>query len=143
MNTNKENPNVGKDFQSLAMQLLTKYYDKEFYPEVEIYIGNPPKAHKFDLVSKDHSVVIECKCYVWTDGQNNPSAKMATMNEAVLYFKLLPDACKRVIVMKKSIHQKRNETLADYYFRRYNFVLEGITLLEIDADTEAVRVIKE
>lgn len=143
MNTNRENPSVGKQFQSLAAKLLAEYYNKEFIAEREISIGNPPKVHKFDLVSNDKSVVVECKCYSWTEGQNNPSAKMATLNEAVLYFKLMPDFWKKVIVMKKSVHPKRGETLAEYYLRTYNFVLEGITLFEIDIDTKTIRVIKE
>ena len=62
MNTNKENPVVGKNFQLLAAKLLTEYYNKEFTPEREINIGNPPKARKFDLVSNDKSIVVECKC---------------------------------------------------------------------------------
>jgi len=143
VNTNKENPGVGKNFQSLTSKLLAEYYGKEFIPEREINIGNPPKAHRFDIVSSDRSVVVECKCYSWTVGQNNPSAKMATLNEAVLYFKLMPDFWKKVIVMKKSIHPKRNETLAEYYLRTYNFVLDGITLIEIDVDTQIIKVIKE
>jgi len=143
MNTNSENPGVGRNFQSLTAKLLTKFYSKEFTPEKEINIGNPPKARKFDLVSNDQSIAVECKCYTWTVGQNSPSAKMATLNEAVLYFKLLPDAWTKVIVMKKAVHPKRNETLADYYFRRYGFVLEGITLIEIDEDASTIKIIKE
>ena len=143
MNTDKENLNVGKNFQSLTAKLLAEYYGKEFLFERAIDIGNPPKSHKFDLVSSDRSVAVECKCYSWTMGQNNPSAKMATLNEAVLYFKLMPDLWKKVIVMKKSIHLKRSETLAEYYLRIYNFMLDGITLIEIDVDTQAIKVIKK
>jgi len=143
MNTNSENPGVGRNFQSLTAKLLTEFYSKEFTSEKEINIGNPPKARKFDLVSNDRSIAVECKCYTWTVGQNSPSAKMATLNEAVLYFKLLPDAWTKVIVMKKAVHPKRNETLAEYYFRRYGFVLEGITLIEIDEDTSTIKIIKE
>jgi len=143
MNLNKENPVVGKLFQNMSAKLLTKYYNKEFMPEVAINIGNPPKSRNFDLVSKDNSVVVECKCYSWTQSNNNPSAKMATLNEAVLYFTLLDGAYEKVIVMKKSIHPTRNETLAEYYLRTYRFVLQGITLLEIDVDTQTINVIKE
>jgi hypothetical protein len=143
MNSNKENPSVGKKFQSLTAELLSKHFDKDFISEIAINIGNPLKAHKFDLVSKDNTVVVECKCYTWTEGQNNPSAKMATLNEAVLYFKLLPDSWKKVIAMKKSVHPRRSKTLADYYKRRYEFVLDGITIIEIDVDTQTVKIIKE
>ena len=127
----------------VTANLLSKYYDKEFIPEIALNIGNPPKAHKFDLVSKDKSVVVECKCYSWTAGKNSPSAKLSTLNEAVLYLKLLTGFCVKVIVMTKVVHPSRNETLAEYYMRRYNFVLEGITLIEVDVDNQVIRVIKE
>jgi hypothetical protein len=68
---------------------------------------------------------------------------MSTLNEAVLYFKLAPEFVKKIIVMKKATHKKRNETLAQYYLRTYNFVLEGITLIEIDTEVESVEIIKE
>jgi len=143
MNTNRENPSVGKNFQSLTAKILAEYYDIEFIPERAINIGNPPKPRKFDLVSNDRSIAVECKCYTWTVGHNNPSAKMATLNEAVLFFKLLSNCEKKVIVLKKAIHPKRSETLAEYYHRMYSFVLEGITLIEIDVDTKTIKVIKE
>jgi len=143
MNKNNENTGVGKSFQNISKELLAKHYHKEFIPEIAINIGNPPKLRKFDLVSEDMSIVVECKCYNWTQGNNNPSAKMSTLNEAVLYFKLLDDICEKVIVMKKSIHPNRDETLAEYYFRTYRFVLDGITLLEVDTDTQTINAIKE
>ncbi len=78
MHTNKENPSVGEHFKLLTQQLLTEFYGKEFTKEKAVNIGNPPKAHRFDLVSKDESLTVECKCYNWTKGANPPSAKMST-----------------------------------------------------------------
>jgi len=43
------------------------------------------KVHKFDLVSQNKKMVVECKKYYWTKGGNPPSAKFATLNEAVFY----------------------------------------------------------
>ena len=143
MNKNSENPSVGKNFQDLSAKLIKEHFGKKFNQEVALDIRNPSRAHKFDLVSEDNSIVAECKCYTWTEGKNNPSAKMATLNEAVLYFKLLPDTWKKVIVMKKSEHPKRGEMLADYYLRRYNFLLDGIMIIEIDEDAKKIKIVKE
>jgi len=142
MNTNKENPLVGKKFQDLAAELLARYYDIEFTHEETFDIGSPPKPHKFDLVSKDRSIVAECKCYTWTKGHNSPSAKIATLNEAVLYFKLLHHQCKKLLLINKSKNPKTGESLALYYLRRYIFVLEGITVIELDTESQTLKTIK-
>lgn len=41
------------------------------------------KQHAFDLGNSE--VLIECKYYDWTEGDNNPNAKISTLNEAMLY----------------------------------------------------------
>ena len=79
MNTNSENPEVGKAFQELTQELLTK-----------------PQTVK-----------------------------------------------KKIIAMVKSKHPTRGETLAEYYLRRYEFVLEGITLIEIDSDAKTINKLIE
>jgi len=142
MNTNKENPHVGKKFQALTAKLLERLYNVEFENEISIEIGTPSKPHKFDLVSVDMNIVAECKCYTWTKGNNSPSAKMSTLNEAVLYFKLLPHQCKKLIVIKKSKNPKTGESLGRYYLRRYSFVLEGITVIELDIDSQTLEILK-
>lgn len=70
-----------------------------FEMEKKLAIGNPPKGHKFDIVSEDAHIAIECKRYTWTEGGNVPSAKMGTMNEAVFYLSFLPDTYDKYIVM--------------------------------------------
>ena len=47
--------------------------------EKVVPVGNPPKEHRFDVVSADGDIIIECKCYTWTNGGNVPSAKMSTL----------------------------------------------------------------
>lgn len=143
MNTNNENPSVGRNFQDLTAELLSMHYSVSFIPEMAINIGNPPKAKRFDLVANDMSVAVECKCYAWTKEGNTPSAKMATLNEAILYFKVMQQVPRKVIAMSKAIHERKRETLAEYYLRTYNYLLEGITLIEIDTDTKSIRVLKD
>lgn len=139
MNKNCDNPRVGREFQDLVAKLLSKYYEIAFETEIPLLIGNPAKEHRFDCVSVDRSIAVECKCYTWTHTGNIPSAKAATLNQSVLYAILLPDDVKKVIVLKKARHPKRSETLAEYYYRTYKHLLTGIELLEIDIELYNVR----
>lgn len=43
----------------------------------------------------------ECKCYMWTDSGNVPSAKLMGLDEAVFYFGFLPSGTKKLLCMKK------------------------------------------
>jgi hypothetical protein len=143
MNTNSENPKVGRAFQKLVTNILSEYFGKEFHNEVSIPIGEPAKNHKFDCVSDSKNIVAECKCYTWTETGNIPSAKMGFINEAVFYLSYLPTDTKKIIVMKKATHLKRSETLAEYYFRINKHLLKEIMLLEIDVDTKKITIIKK
>ncbi|MBR3621310.1 MAG: hypothetical protein IKN56_07345, partial [Clostridia bacterium] len=69
--------------------------------EKKIAIGYYPeelKEHKFDLVSADGSIAVECKRYTWTETGNVPSAKMGFCNEAAFYLSFLPDNVDKYIV---------------------------------------------
>lgn len=141
MNTNSENPKVGKDFELLVKEWFEKEYDQSFELYKKIKIGNPPKEHCFDISNQKVSIVAECKCYTWTESGNVPSAKMACLNEAVFYLSFLPQKTIKYVVMPKSIHSKRTETLAEYYYRRYHHLLNDIQILEYDFVTLKVNII--
>ena len=85
-NKNTENPLIGKAFQKKVQKILVERYNMDFEWEPAIPIGTPPKNHRFDLSNKDRTIVVECKCYTWTDAGNIPSAKLTGLNEAVFYF---------------------------------------------------------
>lgn len=138
---NCDNPAKGKKFQELAREVLSEHFGIVFGIEVGMPIGEPQKNHNFDLASADRTCVGECKCQSWTETGNMPSAKMAFVNEAVLYLSLLPSQTKRFIVMRKDTHPRRSETLAEYYYRTYRHLLYGIQILELDMDAATVRVI--
>lgn len=91
MNSNGENPKVGKKFQLTVKEWFEKSLNCEFEIERKIAIGNPAKSHSFDIANKDGTVVVECKCYTWTETGNVPSAKMGFANEAAFYLSFLPD----------------------------------------------------
>ena len=143
MNTNSDNPRVGREFQEFARNILSKHFNTVFNTEISIPIGDPPKPHKFDCVSLDGNIIGECKCYTWTETGNIPSAKMGFINEAVFYMSYLPATKKKIVIMKKAIHVKRNETLAEYYCRINGHLLNGITVLELDTDISKLVVVKE
>ena len=67
MNTNSENQKVGKTFQEMICKSVSEYFQADFDPEAAIPIGHPFRNHKFDCVSDDKKIVIECKCCTWTD----------------------------------------------------------------------------
>ncbi|WP_205793642.1 hypothetical protein [Methanosarcina sp. MSH10X1] len=143
MNANSDNPIVGRMFQELSTVLLSEYYNKPFSADIAILIGEPAKQHKFDCVSEDKQYVAECKCYRWTEAGNIPSAKVAAINEAVLYMLFLPAETVKIIIMEKATHVKKNETLAEYYVRTYRHLLKGIKVLEIDTNNKTIRAIKD
>ena len=85
MNSNSENPRVGRLFQIQVQQWFQAVRKEMHQLEVPIAIENPAKLHKFDLVDSSRKTVVECKCYTWTETGNIPSAKMRSVNEAAFY----------------------------------------------------------
>jgi len=134
MNTNSQNPQIGRSFQERVKVIAEEYFGTKFIDEKAVLVGRPSKEHRFDLVSEDSKIVIECKCYTWTNGNNVPSAKMSTLNEAVLYMRSLPDGTRKILAIKKDVRTSNSETLASYYYRIYGHLLEDISIWEIDND---------
>jgi len=141
--SNSENPKKGADFQKKVQQYFIDEYGPGFELEKKIPIGEPPKDHKFDIVNSDLGIVIECKRYTWTMAGNVPSAKMGFTNEAAFYLRLLPDSYKKYIVMLKAYHPKKQESLAEYYYRMNNHLLGKVKVAEFDPENSEFRVIND
>lgn len=145
--SNSDNPFIGAQFQKEVQKWFINEYNKSFELEAPVRIGSPLsdpddyKEHKFDIVSTDHSIAVECKCYTWTKSGNVPSAKMGFTNEAAFYLSLLPRTYKKYIVMRTSYNSKRKEYLADYYYRTNKHLLGDITVAEFDPLTNKMRFI--
>lgn len=139
--SNSDNPKNGARFQSAVKEYFQKIYGRAFFLEKKIPIGNPPKEHKFDIVDAENHIAIECKCYTWTETGNVPSAKMGFCNEAAFYLTLLPECYEKYIVILESWHEKRHETLAEYYFRMYKHLLGKIKVAEYNPETEKFKII--
>ena len=141
--SNSDNPRNGAVFQQQVLRWFQTNYAAEFVLEKKIPIGNPAKDHKFDIVAEDGSVAIECKCYTWTVTGNVPSAKMGFANEAAFYLSFLPDKYEKFIVMLKATHAKRNETLAEYYYRMNKHLIGSTRVAEFDPVTKEFHIVGE
>ena len=145
MSSNNENPGKGARFQEEVAKWFQREYKKDFVLEKKIPIGySEKKDHKFDIVSDDNTIAVECKCYTWTETGNVPSAKMGTANEAVFYLSFLPETCEKYIVFKKVTHVKHNpeETLAEYYYRINRHLLGSTRVAEFDTRKKSLRIIE-
>lgn len=146
MKSNSDNPAIGARFQEEVAEWFAKTYKKEFKIEKKIKIGySDKKDHKFDIVSEDNTIAIECKCYTWTETGNVPSAKMGAANEAIFYLSFLPGTCEKYLVFKKDscdLH-KPKETLAEYYFRTNKHLLGGTRVAEYDQETGRLRILPD
>ena len=139
--SNSENPINGAIFQKQVLEWFRINYRVSFSLEKKISIGNPPKDHKFDIVADNDTIAIECKRYTWTETGNVPSAKIRTLNEAVLFLSFLPKNYTKYIVMLRSYHEKKQETLAEYYYRTNGHLLGDIIVAEYDPETKEMRII--
>ena len=139
--SNSDNPKNGADFQRQVLEWFRKNYDSDFELEKKIPIGNPAKDHKFDIVDTSGTIAIECKRYTWTETGNVPSAKMGFTNEAAFYLSLLPETYEKYIVMLKSHHPKRTESLAEYYYRTNRHLLGKTKVAEFDPEQNELRIV--
>ncbi len=129
---NISNVEKGRRFRDKVCQALSKHYGVEFIKEQTKLIGNPPKEHKFDLVSENNQYVAECKSISWTITGGNPNAKITSCNEAVSDLSYLPSNTKKLLVIRQDMHPRRQETLAQYYKRLHKNRLGEVIVLEFD-----------
>ncbi len=64
---------------------------------------------------------------------------MGFVNEAVFYLQHVSAEINRFVVMRRDFNAKRGETLAEYYYRTYSHLLNGVFIIEIDTETLGVR----
>ena len=142
--SNSDHTRWGTEFQYSVLEWFGHHYTDEFSTEVSIpvgVVGAEKKDHKYDIANKDHSIVIECKRYNWTETGNVPSAKIRSLNEAVFYLHLLDNSCYKVLAMVKASHPKQIQTLAEYYVRTNHNLIGDVIIAEYDPDSEKMRFI--
>ena len=132
---NSANPQRGAEFERLVRELFREHEGIALESSQPVLIGDPPKAHRFDLVSTQHRVVIECKNHTWTRSNNVPSAKITTLREAVFFLRLAPAGYRRILAMKRQTHSGRTESLAEYFVRLNSHLLGDVEVVEIEEQT--------
>jgi hypothetical protein len=131
------NTHVGDSFEKTALLFFENqglHLSRNF--SLNIGVSNKMKEHCFDLGSDSSKIIVECKSHRWTAGDKVPSAKMATWNEAMLYFLLVPEDFRKIFF---TLHDKRKttqETLVTYYKRTYfHLIPEDVEFFEFDEST--------
>ena len=112
-------------------------------PEYEANVGinrQLKKQHKFDWGSE--SLLVECKACDWTAGGNNPSAKLTTVNEAMLYFLGAPKSHRKMLFLAATGRRagRRSETMGEYYVRTYGHLIpDDVEVHELDPNSLAAK----
>ncbi len=138
----KSNADAGNKFELLVKEKLEERFSSRFIQSVGLLIGVDGKAkhkHVFDLCSEDKIdnkyILVECKSHTWTEGGNVPSAKLTTWNQEMYHFSLIDNVAnyRCMLVVLKSKHPSRDETLAQYYSRvRNHLIPKYVEILELD-----------
>jgi hypothetical protein len=108
-------------------------------PEFSVPVGlnsRNKKDHRFDFGNA--GLLVECKFYDWTAGGNNPSAKISTLNEAMMYFHSTPITFRKMLFVsateKKGV--RTPETFAEYYVRLHkHFIPDAVEVWELNIET--------
>jgi hypothetical protein len=133
----------GDAFQRYAAGALAKATGLAFDLEVPLIMTiGAPKSHFFDLATPDRAYVGESKAFTWTVSGKVPSAKVTTLREAAQYLRALSPQTKTFIVMARSEHPLRQETLAEYFSRLNDHVLGKVALIEVCDKTGTVRFVR-
>jgi hypothetical protein len=137
------NSQVGKDFELAAQAFfLAEGLSLDRGLKIPVGVETSKKDHAFDLGCADQKVIVECKSHTWTSSGNSPSAKLTVWNEAMLYFMAAPKGYRKIMFVLRDFSEKRGETLAAYYLRRYNHLVPSdIEFWEYnELNSEAIRI---
>ncbi len=121
----KSNSQAGSDFE-LSAQKFFSSQGLELQRDMKVSVGvnESKKHHAFDLGCDQRKVIVECKSHKWTKpGDNVPSAKLTVWNEAMYYFLVAPPGYRKIMFVLRDYSEKRKETLAKYYLRRYKHLI--------------------
>ena len=61
--------------------------------------------------------------------------------QAAFYLRFLPDSYKKYIVMLKAHHPKRQESLAEYYYRMNHHLLSTVKVAEYDPEKKILNIV--
>lgn len=111
-----------RDFEKRAGEYFEEWFDVEL-SETRLQIG-PDQYHRFDLVSPDEDILIECKSFTWIAGENFPQAKISTANETILFLSRV-EADRKLLVMQDDFSPD-GRSLVKTYADRYGGLADDI-----------------
>jgi hypothetical protein len=125
------NTHAGREFEFSAQ----RYFASQgliLERNVAVAVGHQhKKPHRFDLGSAAPPIAVECKSYTWTSGGNSPSAKLRSVNEAMLIFSVTPPEYRKMLVMLR--HLRGETSLAAHYIRTQGHLIPaGVEIWEVD-----------
>lgn len=129
----KSNTHVGRKFEDATQEFfLNKGLSLQKNISVDIGI-NGKKSHKFDLGDINGKILVECKSHTWTEGDNIPSAKITTWDQAMFFFFVAPSGYRKIFFVLKDFSLKKQETLAAYYIRtKSHLIPTDVEIWEFD-----------
>jgi hypothetical protein len=113
-----------KDFENLVEGYFEDTLGIQFEDQVSQDEADGGR-HKFDIVSIDREIVIECKSHTWTKGGNYPSAKVADALVAAEHLKGHSAKRKLLVFQDDTL---RGKSLAETFMRRNREKLHGIEI---------------
>ncbi|TKX60436.1 hypothetical protein EXE48_12720 [Halorubrum sp. ASP1] len=113
-----------RTFEDRVKRYFEQYFGRSFIREKEWRVGQE-QVHKFDSVSKDGEIVIECKSYTWVNGEDIPPAKISTLNETLLFLSRV-EAERKMIVIQDDFRDSDDKSLAEYYVDHYGGLMDDV-----------------
>ena len=122
------------DFRDRAASILGEHLGVELQPDQWIPIGQPARAHRFDLASPEGDYVGECKEPGGTEDGAVAGAAIGALHQAVFFLSKVPGNSYRFVVLPKPPRGSGGRSLAEYYHQTYRHLLGGVQLIELDVD---------
>ena len=139
----RSNTHVGRMFEEATQEFFLTQ-GLHLQRDISIDIGlNGKKSHKFDLGNINQKILVECKSHTWTKGDNIPSAKITTWDQAMFFFYVTPFGYRKIFFVLKDYSLKKQETLAQYYIRtKSHLIPTDVELWEYDETQKTANRLK-
>ncbi len=105
--------------------------------ETEVRLETADKRTRvFSLATRERDIVAECRDFGWSPGGNIDSTKIEYLGKTVQNLLALPKSTGLYLILKRSVHPRGGEMLAEFFVRQSRTALENVTVLELSEDGE-------
>jgi hypothetical protein len=139
------NAHAGREFEEAARLYFSRHENLILEPSypLELGVATEKKTHRFDFGCQNPPVIVECKSHNWTETGIVPSAKIAVLNVAMYFFQLAPSKFRKILFVLESRHERRQETLTEYYVRTNgHLVPPDVSIIEYNPNSKIGRYVK-